>query len=760
MQPPQRSRVQSTHVTYALHSLGWKAFQDLCVAILSDVLGQTVQTFLPTRDGGRDGAFAGTWKTSGGEAMEGTFVVQCKYTQKEAKNLSPSGMEDELGKAGRLAAAGSCRNYILMTNAGVSAETDAELRRRFTAIAGIDRFTCYGSDWISRVIRESPRLRALVPRVYGLGDLSLILDERAAAQAREILSSMGDDLGKFVQTDAFRRSAKALLGEGFVLLLGEPASGKSTIGAVLAVSAIDLWGCETYKIRSAEEFTRHWNPDEPKRFFWVDDAFGATQHETGATLAWNHVLPELTAAVRRGARVLFTSRDYIYRSAKPHLKESAFPLLRESQVVINVQQLSKPEKEQILYNHVRLGRQPQAFRTEVKPFLRRVATSQHFLPEVARRLGDPMFTGKLNVTQEGLTDFVERPMDFLADVVRGLDAGCRAALALVFMNGGSLPSPVTVTAQEQRALELIGAGISAVTQSLGALEGSLTLRTWEDGRSEWRFRHPTIRDAFASHVAEEPELLDIYLAGAPEPRLAREVACGVAGIAGVKVMVPHDRYPSVARRIAAWHVPTLHERGERARFLSERCDAAFLRELLTQEPTFPDGLRIHHYLDCCEDAVVLAKLARLGILEECTRLRAVATIEELVTDMPDAGFVSGALRPLFRGDEFERIKAHVRDEVLPRLEEFVESERDNIRRDRDPGDEFYYFSKQLDDLKDGFVGDDEAISMIEGGEACVCSTIDVLRSKSEDEPDDDPDLWPGSVDAGAPEPSTFDDVDS
>ncbi len=37
----------------------------------------------------------------------------------------------------------------------------------------------------------------LVPRVYGLGDLSQILDERAYSQAREILSALGDDLGKF-----------------------------------------------------------------------------------------------------------------------------------------------------------------------------------------------------------------------------------------------------------------------------------------------------------------------------------------------------------------------------------------------------------------------------------------------------------------------------------------------------------------------------------------------------------------------------------
>ena len=48
------------------------------------------------------------------------------------------------------------------------------------------------------------------------------------------------------------------------------------------------------------------------------------------------------------------------------LKESAFPLLRESQVVIEVEKLSVREKEQILYNHVQLGDEPSKFKTAIK----------------------------------------------------------------------------------------------------------------------------------------------------------------------------------------------------------------------------------------------------------------------------------------------------------------------------------------------------------------------------------------------------------
>ncbi len=46
---------------YPLHRLGWKAFHDLCVAAAKGGLRRPVQTFFPTNDAGRDGAFIGRW---------------------------------------------------------------------------------------------------------------------------------------------------------------------------------------------------------------------------------------------------------------------------------------------------------------------------------------------------------------------------------------------------------------------------------------------------------------------------------------------------------------------------------------------------------------------------------------------------------------------------------------------------------------------------------------------------------------------------
>src|SRR5258708_31080005 len=113
---PHSVGVAKAHVSYDLHSLGWHSFQQLCVTILREVLGQTVVSFLDVNDGGRDGAFHGRWKRQGKEDLRGTFVFQCKFTNRPAHNLMSSDISDELAKAERLAKAGLCDNYFLITN--------------------------------------------------------------------------------------------------------------------------------------------------------------------------------------------------------------------------------------------------------------------------------------------------------------------------------------------------------------------------------------------------------------------------------------------------------------------------------------------------------------------------------------------------------------------------------------------------------------------------------------------------------------------
>jgi len=323
---------------YDLHSLGWNSFQQLCLTIAREVLGQTVESFLDSGDGGRDGAFAGTWNPTGQEALTGRFVIQCKFTSRTGYVLRPSDVADEVKKVKKLVAKDLCDSYVLITNAGLSGTRGEDIEAVFRK-ARVKHIVILGSTWIEQQIREKRQLRMLVPRVYGLGDLGKILDDRAYKQARAILESMRDDLAKVVVTDAYQKAATALDKHGFVLLVGEPAAGKTTIASMLAMASVDKWGAVMLKLDDPGKVAEHWDPDEQSQFFWVDDAFGVQQYEDFLVHRWNHVLPQIRTMLRKGAKIVMTSRDYIYNSARKDLKESALPLLKESQVVIDVHDL-------------------------------------------------------------------------------------------------------------------------------------------------------------------------------------------------------------------------------------------------------------------------------------------------------------------------------------------------------------------------------------------------------------------------------------
>jgi energy-coupling factor transporter ATP-binding protein EcfA2 len=747
-------------IDFKLHTLGWKAFQDLSVTIMADIFGHDFQSFHDTHDGGRDGAFHGTLVDKDNGNKSGSFTVQCKFTSDYNEGIKVSDLKDDIEKAKRLAAKGLSNHYILFTNTKLTGNQDESLREVFENIEGINSFTAYGKESISRVILESPRLRMLVPRIYGLGDLSQILDERAGDQAKSILDSLGDDISKFVLTDAFKKSAKALVEHGFVLLLGEPACGKSTIAASLSLGALDEWGCNTFKICSSDEFIKHWNPNEPNRLFWVDDAFGATQVDWSAAFRWTSTFSHLNAAIRQGAKVIFTSRDYIYKSAKRHLKETALPVMKASQVVINVQNISVQEKEQILYNHIKLGNQEKSYKKEIEPFLKGIASNTKFTPEIARRLGDPFFTQTLNINKFELEKFVENPIQLLIDIISTLDKPNIAALAIIFMRAGVLPSPIDLSKSENNALRLLGGSLDEVISALKFLKNSLTTLTYEDGQNVWRYKHPTIRDAFAQYVADDIELLEIYLTGAPLNTLFQEVACADIKISGLKVIIPESHFQLLIRRLKSFDRNSWGNKRAFSNFLTKKCDSRFLSAYLNSNPNFLDNLVVNHSIFLDSNLEILAKYFDTGLLSEEKRKATAMSLHELAINDFDTQFAKESIKDLLTKTEFSSIKSDVKNKVIVNLGCIIDDLSADYDDESDPEDHFSDLSYSLGDYEEIFLEDDEIYTQLTTAKDWVENEVKELFKRRNPEHDEIYDDETHSVSVHKTNRSIFDDVAS
>ncbi|MDP1946997.1 MAG: hypothetical protein Q8L77_05795 [Nitrospirota bacterium] len=727
-----------------------------------------MESFLDSGDGGRDGAFTGTWSAKGQESLSGPFVIQCKFTSRINYVLRTADLSDEVEKAKKLVGQGLCDSYVLMTNAGLSGTGAGKIKALFES-AGVKHVATFGSTWINQQILENKHLRMLVPRVYGLGDLSQILDERAYVQARTILESMREDLAKVVVTDAYRKAVDAINKHSFVLLIGEPAAGKTTIASLLAMAALDQWNASTLKLDDPGKVTEHWNPDEPSQFFWLDDAFGVTQYEDFLVHRWNHILPQIRPMLRKGAKIVMTSRDYIYNRARKDLKVSAFPLLKESQVVIDVQNLSAEEKRQILYNHLKLGRQPRSFRTEIKPYLEDVASHQRFIPETARRLGDPLFTKDLFIDKYYIAQFVERREQLLQEVLQGLDADSKAALALIYMRDGRLESPIQLRPSETQALERLGSNLGGCVAALEALKGSLALLSHSSGEYVWQFKHPTIGDAYAEILVQSPEHLGIYMEGSAPERLVDQVTCGDVGIEKA-VVVPKSLFPQMLAKLeeltrsksykSPW-LSTFGAKRDLQGFLARRCSKEFLSLYLQGNPGLLDqvaepGL----FLDTVPEVRLAKRLHEVGLLPEEKRKKFVETVSNYALEGQDVDALDDdGIRNIFTDGEFEELVRRVQTELLPRLGDVRRERESNHSSDEPPEEYMQKLLELFDSLKNKFGDDVDAAKLIDHE---IRRTSEWIDDKTPEEPKRAPRKL-GKVETQEKPQSTrsiFDDVDA
>jgi hypothetical protein len=340
---PLPRQAQGPWADLALHTLGWKAFQDLCAHVCAEILNRPVEIYREAKDGGQDAAYISR-RRKGREAGE-PATIQCKFSSKADRSLKPGDLQQEEENITALLAAGLANTYVLMTSMSVPAASAAAIKARLRGL-GVQFPHVFGKEFITRAIRSNAKLRALVPRVYGLGNLSVILDERRAEQTRALLGHMLPTLKVYVPTRPHVNAIHALAEHGIVLLLGDPATGKSTIAAILATIAAEDIRHRCYKVDGPEGLLENWNPYDRGGFYWIDDAFGPNQMREDYVDRWIAIMPKVQAAVEGGNRFVLTSRRHIYEEAKPKLGSKNYPLFRDEQAIVNVGKLTFEERRQ------------------------------------------------------------------------------------------------------------------------------------------------------------------------------------------------------------------------------------------------------------------------------------------------------------------------------------------------------------------------------------------------------------------------------
>lgn len=752
-------QVQGTHIDLAIHTLGWKAFQDLCAQVCAVTLGTIVSIYREAQDGGQDAVFQTRKADSGQEGVEAT--IQCKFSGKANLRLRATDVDSELATVRELVAAGQAQIYYFITSQGVDATVAAKIRDKLVE-AGVSEPHVLGREWLTQQIRGSARLRALVPRVYGLGDLSTILDERCAHQTQALLGHLQPGLRVYVPTAAHRRAVRVLADHKIVLLLGPPATGKSMLAAILATTAIDGENHQCLKCDGPLELSDRWNPHEKNRLYWIDDAFGPNQLRSDFVDCWITAMPKVKAAIELGNRFILTSRTHIWHGAKPKLGTRNLPVLADDRAVVNLGAVSPEEREQIIYNHLKAGNQTVDWKRKIKPYLPELVLNPGLLPEIARRLGDTSFTKALKSLPADLIKFVAEPAEFLVESIQELDDAHQAAMTLVFLRQGKLPALELASESTNLVADKYGVTTRAIAEALPQLKGSFVVVRQEDFHQVWGFVHPTFTDAISSMLSARSDLVELYVQGAKLETLFEETVCeGAASIPDAVIIPPSASAHLVGRLIRAHDTPEMNR--SLFEFLANRAsDAVILAALEVDSELMRREARHHWRIDSDGRVRFLARVHRLHRLPEAIRSEVAYELERIALHELDASFLDNEdILALLQPTQLLRLGVQLVAALASDVPDRISEIEDEANPDFDIPDQFDQVRSFVEQLQRAFSSDEAVQDTLQSLNIEIADAIEKVSKKKK--PSEDVGSWanisPAKVAAAPKGRSIFSDID-
>jgi hypothetical protein len=358
--------------------------------------------------------------------------------------------------------------------------------------------------------------------------------------------------------------------------------------------------------------------------------------------AWAAALDNVEAARRRGAGIVFCTRDYILAAAERKLKRSKADLISGAGVRVEVSTLSTDEREGILYNHIKHGDISKDQKRALKMHLPMLSQLRSFSPELARRLGSRRFHQGLRYDSRELQAFFDNPVRHFRDMIHGLSNSEKAALSACLHSGNALADPVNEGAVGDAVLRTYGVSFHAVTDSLEALEGSLVKRVRQTTSQSWQLHHPSMIEALQEELASHSAQLALYLQSATLPTILRDTTTESPPQGSRLLFVPDAAYAFLAPRLLRADADAIDSI---AAYLASRASSSLLRAVNDADQGFLDrALSVVPEPEGADAAANLAvRLSRDETLFGDTRQELVETaLREAADDSGWCGFLEVA----------------------------------------------------------------------------------------------------------------------
>ncbi len=329
---------------YSFDTLSSNEFEILVRDLLQEELGIRLESFKSGRDKGIDLRYA--------PSKDNSLIVQCKhYVISGTTKLLTDLRTHESPKVKKL----SPKRYIVATSVGLSPMDKDKILNMFPACTSTSDI--YGRDDINNLLSRHPDVESTHYKLWlsSVHVLETLVKSATINRTRLDLERIHGRFKFYVQNVSFTRAKEILDKQHYCIIAGIPGIGKTTLAEALFIDHISR-GYEPVRIYGSISDGFEMFKEGTPQVFYFDDFLGTTTFdENSLERNEDKQLLAFLDSVHSSSgekKLVLTSRDYILKQARLSFESIRSADLKPYLCVINLQNYTRFNKAEILYNHL------------------------------------------------------------------------------------------------------------------------------------------------------------------------------------------------------------------------------------------------------------------------------------------------------------------------------------------------------------------------------------------------------------------------
>lgn len=495
-------------------------FELLARDLLSAEFGVRLESFARGRDKGIDLRYLAPPATPvlWGTRQVPDIVVQCKhYVGTGYSGLKSKLQTKERTKVAKL----SPKRYILVTSVDLTAGNKTELRAILAPYLQTES-DIYGASDIDALLKRHPTVERNHYKLWLTSSevLDRFLHSDIYRNTEHVLKNIQRNAVRYVANASYPAAKEALTKNHVCVIAGRAGIGKTTLAEMLLLEHTAAGFQPVVVSADISEANAVWNADPGVRqIFYYDDFLGQAAVADKLNKNEDARLDVLMSAVIRtkNKRLILTTREYILEQAKRDYERLERMGLEAHKHVIRLEDYTRLNKAQILYNHLYFSELDADVRASLLPqkLYLHIINHQNYTP---RLIDDIARRAKLDGTTPNKFPayFVGILNDPKTLWQHTFDHSISAEARLVLLSLASLPSLTTITAL-RAVYETLQSDATAKPffYALKEVDGDFVRTTQSSSLTVVSFFNPSVRDFVLARLWDSVALRERLLGTVP-----------------------------------------------------------------------------------------------------------------------------------------------------------------------------------------------------------------------------------------------------